>query len=92
MSDRLSSGDVMETVVNTGLEFRGDTSTEALRFFSIYMVFKIMTLSKITKREGVGGDSGGCVVLDAKERMFQRGERDHLCQMMLMDQVRLGLS
>ena len=55
------------------------------------MIFIIMILSRITKGEGVEGDSGGCDVLHAKRRMFQRGERDHLCQRMVIDQVRLGL-
>ena len=55
------------------------------------MIFIIMILSRITKGEGVEGDSESCDVLHAKRRMFQRREQDHLCQMMVMDQVRLGL-
>ena len=54
MSERLSSGDVKETVIYTGLEFRGDTWTG--RSFSIY-IYKITTLNRITK-DGSVGESG----------------------------------
>lgn len=37
------------------------------------MILKIMTLNKTTKRGSVGG---GCDLLDAKGRVFQRGESD----------------
>lgn len=39
------------------------------------MIFIIMILSRITKREGVEGDSGGCDVLHAKRRMLKRRVR-----------------